>query len=911
MRTKTGSLLTLIAAFSLLVVACSGTTEEDGPAEQPGLVFEAATVDPRDVTLEDISDAARREGLDNRNFNTVERSDEGITLNVISPEKLQVGREGTVFVDVINVSKDYRPESPFSFSQTSAQIIPGGPITIGRPDGVGNSNSFTVAPGLIKGVFITVNCESEGPASVTFQSIGLSEIETPAVSYSITAAANFECVEVDENAPDFSELTDRALGFSEDSLTWVTFDQDGIVLKVNQIEPIELPVGDSIEIYSYFDARVATDFPFFDPSPDRLIDGEIDFTSGGPVTLDSPPQRVAEPATYDGGAGISVFWGFRAGTLTCDSEGEGVYHANLRGKRFDGDAVLQTVSGSVDCVEPSDNTSPIADELDFSGAWSRKARPDGAYVPTGRDDFPGNTELYFDRQLCVARVQGIRACDVAYWVYGADWFELAKQGNAERSVDQAGNEVFVTEYSGVFHHKHSYLLKTEIPDDLLRKGKSWGTAWDLGAGLTDFTFEVSGTVTYSPNAANPLTVSIQGAHPGELAYTHTSKIGISYSGPVPDGDSVPFGVGFSEDLRRPDHAPEGMFQGSDRAFTGAFYSASIQTDGVIAGTVRPASTAEKVDHATVEIFRPGEESPFASKRIDSSGKFAFSGLQGLKPVDTSDGGPEFYGSQYKIVVSDAESEVDGNTLLFQEKTQLVRPFTDTTIFIEPTPATHFIAIGDRGVGGAPIVFHYSLEYWTCGGRFEPLHHIDGFTPEELFAKCRELDPRAFPKKLGAVELLARTDWEVWAGVDDLVGTERSWLKQGVWIAEIVYEGISATELMPIFAGNQDEIEAKWAEIIDLAENYPWAEQAGFAQSTFTQWPMSMYDPLGTNSNTFIRYLITNSGLLLIEMDGPHPGDLTPEQNAEYDLARRLSFYPEHTPWTGENEKPEPSEQPVE
>ena len=54
----------------------------------------------------------------------------------------------------------------------------------------------------------------------------------------------------------------------------------------------------------------------------------------------------------------------------------------------------------------------------------------------------------------------------------------------------------------------------------------------------------------------------------------------------------------------------------------------------------------------------------------------------------------------------------------------------------PTPlATHFIAVADRGVGtSASPVFHYSLEYWQCGGDFSPLHHMPSFTPAQIVEK---------------------------------------------------------------------------------------------------------------------------------------------------------------------------------
>ena len=228
-----------------------------------------------------------------------------------------------------------------------------------------------------------------------------------------------------------------------------------------------------------------------------------------------------------------------------------------------------------------------------------------------------------------------------------------------------------------------------------------------------------------------------------------------------------------------------------------------------------------------------------------------------------------------------------------------------------SPPTHFIAIGDRGVGTSiSPVFHYSLEYWQCGGDFSPLNHTDGFTPAEIVAKCKALNPTFQPKKLDEVELLARTGWEVWAGVNDFFGTGRSWLKQGVWIAEIMYTGTAATELMPIYTGNAADVQAKWATITGIATSYPWAEQSGFSTGNiFTQWPRSMYKSIQTNSNTFVRHLVATSGLTMIEMDGIHPGNDTPSQNTETDVSRPLTFYAANTPWTGSATKPEPSRPP--
>lgn len=906
MSSKLTLLAALIVAIGLVVVACNGSKGgDDGPGSA------TATSGPGDLTLDDVQLAAEIDGLDRKLYDTSERHDEGFRINLIGPKKLEVGSTGNVYIELSNESAEFKPEKPFDITQATGQVLPGGPIAIEEIKPVSIQQALTLKPGNEANGRVVLSCKDEGSASITFNSKGQSNTESPATGYSTTAEYHFDCVLNDEDPltfGEFSELTSQALGFSQDTLTWVAFNEGGVILRVNQIDPVEVQVGNSVEIYADFDARKAANYSGFSANATRLIDGELSFTSGGPVSIVSPPGRAAEPAVMSFDGAPMVFWGFRSATLTCESEGEAVYHANLHGKRFNGEVVHQIVSGLVDCVEKDDSSwNSLSDELDFSGVWSLRPNPGYAYTPTARDEFPNNTELYFDYQICVARIDGIRSCDLAYWSYGADWFSLTKTGDPVRTVDSFGNELFTTEYNGVYHHTHSYFKPTEIPEELLRNGKSWGQAWDLSAGPTISTFEFTGTITYIPGAEYALHVKMQGEHQGPLTYTHAMKLALSYAGPLPESETLPIKPYFSELLRAEQHAPEGMYGGDDPSVVGTFYSASVQTNGVVAGMIKPSSAAEQIDRATIELFVPGDAEPIASAPLSPTGRFEFRGLPVVRTDGKSTGTPDTFASQYRLVVSDAESEVEGIALEFQDKSVTVRPFIETTILLDPIPATHFIAVGDRGVGGVEAVYHYSLEYWDCGARFPDLHNEDGYSPEALVQKCQELNPRARPQKLGAVELLARTDWMVWAGVNDVIGSGRSWIQQDVWIAEIVYTGISATELMPIYAGTKEDVETRWGEIMTLAQDYPWAEQSGFAtNSTFTQWPRSMYDPLGTNSNTFIRYLVTSAGLKMTEMDGSHPGNLAPVQNTEHDLGRLLTFYPTHTPWTGTPDKPEPS-----
>ena len=224
----------------------------------------------------------------------------------------------------------------------------------------------------------------------------------------------------------------------------------------------------------------------------------------------------------------------------------------------------------------------------------------------------------------------------------------------------------------------------------------------------------------------------------------------------------------------------------------------------------------------------------------------------------------------------------------------------------PPPPTHFIAIADRRVGGTVGLYHYSLEHWDCGGNYTPLNTTAGYTPAQIITNCKALNAAATPTKLAGVELLANTGWTVWAGRDEVFGSGRVWVTDGEWVSEIVYTD-SATKIMPIFTGNVATTTAKWNTILGLARTYNWGEQTGFAAvPTFTKWPGSMYKSQQTNSNTFVRYLVTTSGLAMTEMNGSHPGNATPSQNTETQFNKPLSFYAAHTPWKGGTPKPKPA-----
>jgi hypothetical protein len=72
------------------------------------------------------------------------------------------------------------------------------------------------------------------------------------------------------------------------------------------------------------------------------------------------------------------------------------------------------------------------------------------------------------------------------------------------------------------------------------------------------------------------------------------------------------------------------------------------------------------------------------------------------------------------------------------------------------------------------------------------------------------------------------------------------------------------------------VAAKWRKVEKNAQGYTFAEQVTIPP--FKQWPDSNYATFGTNSNTFIRWLVGASSMTMVEMSGSHPGDATPSRN---------------------------------
>ncbi len=182
----------------------------------------------------------------------------------------------------------------------------------------------------------------------------------------------------------------------------------------------------------------------------------------------------------------------------------------------------------------------------------------------------------------------------------------------------------------------------------------------------------------------------------------------------------------------------------------------------------------------------------------------------------------------------------------------------------------FIAVADRAVGGTMGTFyHYSIQYWKtqCDVKLRKEMDVDDL---------KKIDKNA--SKLGSIELLRQAGWKVWAiSEGGVISKKKGWKIIDTSISVIKYSD-SSTNLAAIYTGDVQSVKAKWNSILYKAKTYDYAEQPSF-NGSFMKWPNSKYQMPGdkpfNNSNTFIRYLVSSSGLLMIELGGSHPGANSP------------------------------------
>ena len=89
-------------------------------------------------------------------------------------------------------------------------------------------------------------------------------------------------------------------------------------------------------------------------------------------------------------------------------------------------------------------------------------------------------------------------------------------------------------------------------------------------------------------------------------------------------------------------------------------------------------------------------------------------------------------------------------------------------------------------------------------------------------------------------------------------------------------------LKPLYQGDAVAVKSKWEQILDYSSRYPWAEPRDFDVSDrLVNFPRSIYNPLLTNSRTYIFQMVKKAGLTWSEMSGgkvSHPGSDEPSQN---------------------------------
>ena len=198
-RRKSTSLLLLVVAISLAAVACTGNDKQDTSDSAGGSGSATSTPAPGDLSLDDVQLAAEIAGLDSSRYDRAERSDSGVGISLLGPKKLEVGDSGIVYVRITNDSANYKPEKPFDISQTKGHVFTGGPISVESIQPTSIQEALALKPDDEKAGKITVSCTDEGSVSVTFNSKGTSEAESPATSYTTTVDYHFECVSNDED----------------------------------------------------------------------------------------------------------------------------------------------------------------------------------------------------------------------------------------------------------------------------------------------------------------------------------------------------------------------------------------------------------------------------------------------------------------------------------------------------------------------------------------------------------------------------------------------------------------------------------------------------------------------------------------------------------------------------------------
>jgi RHS repeat-associated protein len=230
-------------------------------------------------------------------------------------------------------------------------------------------------------------------------------------------------------------------------------------------------------------------------------------------------------------------------------------------------------------------------------------------------------------------------------------------------------------------------------------------------------------------------------------------------------------------------------------------------------------------------------------------------------------------------------------------TNLYRYVLNTPALLVDPSGLDFIAVADRPVQGAPVFYHYSLEYWETD-KHGPAK------PSSTGAWLASIGD-AFAIRAHAVELLAYTGLKTWVW-----GKDKQWWIDGVKVSYIHFDD-KADRLVCIYEGA--DAKQKWQGLHDKAAAYQYAEANGFWTSVplkLQHWPNSLYEipdiqggGQANNSNVFVRWLVKQSGLKWIELPGLHP------PSADTPLAIDPTRWPV-PPWKpGDKVPPKPTTKP--
>jgi len=199
--------------------------------------------------------------------------------------------------------------------------------------------------------------------------------------------------------------------------------------------------------------------------------------------------------------------------------------------------------------------------------------------------------------------------------------------------------------------------------------------------------------------------------------------------------------------------------------------------------------------------------------------------------------------------------------------------------------TDFIAEADKpAFVDNDWVYHYSLEYWQSADKKWEGHGpiVVGTPDNQESIELWERAAKGTAKWLHSVELHADGPWYVTYS-EVILGFR---CVTDVGIVAVSYVDVDkdkgkATRFRELYWDKDPKkVKEKWDLIMEKAMAYKYAEKKEpLSSDDIKRWPNSYYNPFGNNSNTFVRTVVTDSGLITKWKElkpGKHPGNDEPE-----------------------------------